>query len=410
MNNMTNIAQDKEIFDLISKENNRQSSNLELIASENYVSQQVLDALGSTLTNKYAEGYPGHRYYGGCEYVDEIESLAIERVKAIFGADHANVQPHSGSQANSCVYSALLSPGDTVLSMDLNSGGHLTHGSMVNFSGKLYKFDHYGVDGNGFIDYDYIYDKACFIKPKLIVAGGSSYPRVIDFAKFREIADSVGALLMVDMAHIAGIVAAGLHPNPVKYADVVTSTTHKTLRGPRGGFILCKEKYARKIDSAVFPGTQGGPLMNVIAAKAVCFHEAMHYPYKGYIYNVVSNAMAMAEVFIDNGIDVVTGGTDNHIVLLDLTKLGLNGVDVQRKLEEARITVNKNVVPNETKGPKLTSGIRIGTPAITTIGITKNEVIDIADWISLIILNMNNGMIDTIVRRTKEYVLNLMNK
>lgn len=410
MNNMTNIAQDKEIFDLISKENNRQSSNLELIASENYVSQQVLDALGSTLTNKYAEGYPGHRYYGGCEYVDEIESLAIERVKAIFGADHANVQPHSGSQANSCVYSALLSPGDTVLSMDLNSGGHLTHGSMANFSGKLYKFDHYGVDENGFIDYNYIYDKACFIKPKLIVAGGSSYPREIDFAKFREIADSVGALLMVDMAHIAGIVAAGLHPNPVKYADVVTSTTHKTLRGPRGGFILCKEKYARKIDSAVFPGTQGGPLMNVIAAKAVCFHEAMHYPYKEYIYKVVSNARAMAEVFVDNGIDVVTGGTDNHIVLLDLTKLGLNGVDVQRKLEEARITVNKNVVPNETKGPKLTSGIRIGTPAITTIGITKNEVIDIADWISLIILNMKNGMIDTIVRRTKEYVLNLMDK
>lgn len=410
MNNMTNIAQDKEIFDLISKENNRQSSNLELIASENYVSQQVLDALGSTLTNKYAEGYPGHRYYGGCEYVDEIESLAIERVKAIFGADHANVQPHSGSQANSCVYSALLSPGDTVLSMDLNSGGHLTHGSMANFSGKLYNFDHYGVDGNGFIDYDYIYDKACFIKPKLIVAGGSSYPRVIDFAKFREIADSVGALLMVDMAHIAGIVAAGLHPNPVKYADVVTSTTHKTLRGPRGGFILCKEKYARKIDSAVFPGTQGGPLMNVIAAKAVCFHEAMHYLYKGYIYRVVSNARAMAEVFVDNGIDVVTGGTDNHIVLLDLTKLGLNGVDVQRKLEEARITVNKNVVPNETKGPKLTSGIRIGTPAITTIGITENEAIDIADWISLIVLNMNSGMIDTIIRRTKKDVLNLMNK
>lgn len=407
---MTNIAQDKEIFDLISKENNRQSSNLELIASENYVSQQVLDALGSTLTNKYAEGYPGHRYYGGCEYVDEIESLAIERVKTIFGADHANVQPHSGSQANSCVYSALLSPGDTVLSMDLNSGGHLTHGSQANFSGKLYNFDHYGVDGNGFIDYDYIYDKACFIKPKLIVAGGSSYPRVIDFAKFREIADSVGALLMVDMAHIAGIVAAGLHPSPVKYADVVTSTTHKTLRGPRGGFILCKEKYARKIDSAVFPGTQGGPLMNVIAAKAICFHEAMHYPYKGYIYNVVSNARAMAEVFMDNGIDVVTCGTDNHIVLLDLTKLGLNGVDVQRKLEEARITVNKNVVPNETKGPKLTSGIRIGTPAITTIGITKNEAIDIADWISLIVLNMNNGMIDAIIRSVKEDVLNLMNE
>lgn len=410
MNNMTNIAQDKEIFNLISKENNRQSSNLELIASENYVSQQVLDALGSTLTNKYAEGYPGHRYYGGCEYVDEIESLAIERVKAIFGADHANVQPHSGSQANSCVYSALLNPGDTVLSMDLNSGGHLTHGSQVNFSGKLYNFDHYGVDGNGFIDYDYIYDKACFIKPKLIVAGGSSYPRVIDFAKFREIADSVGALLMVDMAHIAGIVAAGLHPNPVKYADVVTSTTHKTLRGPRGGFILCKEKYAKKIDSAVFPGTQGGPLMNVIAAKAVCFHEAMHYPYKEYIYKVVSNARAMAEVFMDNGIDVVTCGTDNHIVLLDLTKLGLNGVDVQQKLEEARITVNKNVVPNETKGPKLTSGIRIGTPAITTIGITKNEAIDIADWISLIVLNMNNGMIDAIIRSVKEDVLNLMNE
>lgn len=410
MNNMTNIAQDKEIFDLISKENNRQSSNLELIASENYVSQQVLDALGSTLTNKYAEGYPGHRYYGGCEYVDEIESLAIERVKAIFGADHANVQPHSGSQANSCVYSALLSPGDTVLSMDLNSGGHLTHGSQANFSGKLYNFDHYGVDGNGFIDYDYIYDKACFIKPKLIVAGGSSYPREIDFAKFREIADSVGALLMVDMAHIAGIVAAGFHPNPVKYADVVTSTTHKTLRGPRGGFILCKEKYAKKIDSAVFPGTQGGPLMNVIAAKAVCFHEAMHYPYKEYIYKVVSNARAMAEVFMDNGIDVVTCGTDNHIVLLDLTKLGLNGVDVQQKLEEARITVNKNVVPNETKGPKLTSGIRIGTPAITTIGITKNEAIDIADWISLIVLNMNNGMIDAIIRSVKEDVLNLMNE
>ncbi len=374
---------DNEIADLMQKELQRQQQHLELIASENIVSEAVMEAMGSHCTNKYAEGYPGKRYYGGCEFVDGIEGLAIERAKKLFGAEHANVQPHSGAQANVAVYLAFLNPGDKILGLDLSHGGHLTHGAKVNLSGKLYESHFYGVDPqNEVLDYDDIEKKALDVKPKMIVAGASAYPRIIDFKRIREICDKVGAFMFVDMAHIAGLVATGLHPSPVPYADVVTTTTHKTLRGPRGGLILCKEKHAKKIDSAVFPGTQGGPLMHIIAAKAVCFKEALSPDFKKYQEQVLKNAQAMANRLVENGFKIISGGTDNHLMLVDVTPFGANGRDVQNLLESANITLNKNSIPNETLSPALTSGVRIGTPAITTRGMKEDECIYIADLIT----------------------------
>lgn len=374
---------DNEIADLMQKELQRQQQHLELIASENIVSEAVMEAMGSHCTNKYAEGYPGKRYYGGCEFVDGIEGLAIERAKKLFGAEHANVQPHSGAQANVAVYLAFLNPGDKILGLDLSHGGHLTHGAKVNLSGKLYESHFYGVDPqNEVLDYDDIEKKALAVKPKMIVAGASAYPRIIDFKRIREICDKVGAFMFVDMAHIAGLVATGLHPSPVPYADVVTTTTHKTLRGPRGGLILCKEKHAKKIDSAVFPGTQGGPLMHIIAAKAVCFKEALSPDFKKYQEQVLKNAQAMANRLVENGFKIISGGTDNHLMLVDVTPFGANGRDVQNLLESANITLNKNSIPNETLSPALTSGVRIGTPAITTRGMKEDECIYIADLIT----------------------------
>ncbi len=374
---------DSEIADLMQKELQRQQQHLELIASENIVSEAVMEAMGSHCTNKYAEGYPGKRYYGGCEFVDGIEGLAIERAKKLFGAEHANVQPHSGAQANVAVYLAFLNPGDKILGLDLSHGGHLTHGAKVNLSGKLYESHFYGVDPQSeVLDYDDIEKKALDVKPKMIVAGASAYPRIIDFKRIREICDKVGAFMFVDMAHIAGLVATGLHPSPVPYADVVTTTTHKTLRGPRGGLILCKEKHAKKIDSAVFPGTQGGPLMHIIAAKAVCFKEALSPDFKKYQEQVLKNAQAMANRLVENGFKIISGGTDNHLMLVDVTPFGANGRDVQNLLESANITLNKNSIPNETLSPALTSGVRIGTPAITTRGMKEDECIYIADLIT----------------------------
>ncbi len=374
---------DNEIADLMQKELQRQQQHLELIASENIVSEAVMEAMGSHCTNKYAEGYPGKRYYGGCEFVDGIEGLAIERAKKLFGAEHANVQPHSGAQANVAVYLAFLNPGDKILGLDLSHGGHLTHGAKVNLSGKLYESHFYGVGPQSeVLDYDDIEKKALDVKPKMIVAGASAYPRIIDFKRIREICDKVGAFMFVDMAHIAGLVATGLHPSPVPYADVVTTTTHKTLRGPRGGLILCKEKHAKKIDSAVFPGTQGGPLMHIIAAKAVCFKEALSPDFKKYQEQVLKNAQAMANRLVENGFKIISGGTDNHLMLVDVTPFGANGRDVQNLLESANITLNKNSIPNETLSPALTSGVRIGTPAITTRGMKEDECIYIADLIT----------------------------
>jgi len=379
-------ATDPELADALTDELKRQQGNLELIASENIVSTAVLAAAGSHLTNKYAEGYPSKRYYGGCEYVDVAENLAISRAKELYGAEHANVQAHSGANANLAVYFALLNPGDTILGMNLAQGGHLSHGSPVNISGKYFKIAAYGVDPvNCRIDYDELRKIALESKPKLIVAGASAYPRIIDFKKFREIADEVGALLMVDMAHIAGLVAAGLHPNPVPYADVVTSTTHKTLRGPRGGLILCKEAYAKAIDKAIFPGIQGGPLMHIIAAKAVAFKEALQPEFKTYQTQIVSNAKAMAERFIHNGVNLVSGGTDNHLMLLDLTDKGITGKDLEKMLDIAHITVNKNAIPYDKQTPFITSGIRVGTPSITTRGMKEKESEQIADLITTII-------------------------
>lgn len=377
---------DPEIAELVEKELRRQQHHLELIASENMVSESVMEAVGSHLTNKYAEGYPGKRYYGGCQFVDEVETLAIERAKKLFGAEHANVQPHSGAQANAAVYLAFLKPGDKILGLDLSHGGHLTHGAKVNSSGKLYESHFYGLNPETeLIDYDQLREKALEIKPQIIVSGASAYPRIIDFARIREICDEVGAIMFVDMAHIAGLVAAGLHPSPVPYADVVTTTTHKTLRGPRGGLILCKEQYAKKINSAVFPGMQGGPLMHVIAGKAVCLKEALDSSFKEYQTQVVKNAAAMANRFVENGFKVISGGTDNHLMLVDVTPFGVNGRDVQNLLDEANITLNKNTIPNETLSPALTSGVRIGTPAVTTRGMKEEECIYIADLITELI-------------------------
>lgn len=375
-------AFDPELGRMIEAEYKRQARNIELIASENIVSEAVMAAMGSVLTNKYAEGYPGKRYYGGCECVDEVENLAIHRVCQLFGAKYANVQPHSGAQANMAVYQALCKPGDTVLGMSLDNGGHLTHGSPVNQSGLLYNIVPYGVDENGLIDYDALRELAKKEQPKMIIAGASAYPRAIDFAKFAEIAHEVGAYLFVDMAHIAGLVAAGLHQSPVPYADVVTTTTHKTLRGPRGGVILTNdEELAKKFNKAIFPGTQGGPLEHVIAAKAVCFGEALKPEFKAYQQNVVTNARVLADALQKQGFDLVSGGTDNHLMLIDLRKTGVTGKELQRRLDEVYITANKNAIPNDPESPFVTSGMRIGTPAVTTRGFGAPEMLRIAEFI-----------------------------
>lgn len=381
---------DIETYDAIMKELNRQRNKIELIASENFVSDSVMEAMGSYMTNKYAEGYPGHRYYGGCEYVDIVENLARDRAKKLFNAEYANVQPHSGAQANMAVYVALLQPGDTVLGMNLSHGGHLTHGSKVNASGKLYNFIPYGLnEQTGQIDYDEVEKLALDYKPKLILAGASAYSRIIDFKKFKKIADKIGCYFMVDMAHIAGLVATGLHPNPVEYADVVTSTTHKTLRGPRGGLILCKEKYGTIIDKAVFPGTQGGPLMHIIAAKAVCFKEALNPEFKTYQEQVLKNAHILADELLKLGFTLVSGGTDNHLILIDLRNKHITGKELETKLDDVGITVNKNSVPFDTEKPTITSGIRIGTPAVTTRGFKEDDMKEIATLINMVVENIN---------------------
>ena len=378
--------QDPAVYDAMMRELQRQRDHIELIASENFVSPAVMEAMGSHLTNKYAEGYPGARYYGGCQYVDEVENLARDRAVQLFGAEHANVQPHSGSQANVAVYLALLKPGDTILGMDLNHGGHLTHGSKASISGKYFNACFYGVDPETeTIDYDKVRQRAEECRPKLIIAGASAYPRFIDFKRMREIADSVGAYLMVDMAHIAGLVAAGEHPSPVPYAHVVTTTTHKTLRGPRGALILCKEELKKKIDSAVFPGTQGGPLMHIIAAKAVCFGEALKPEFKAYQHQTVLNAAALAKALSEQGLRLVSGGTDNHLMLVDVMSKGRTGMEVQELLDMANITANKNTIPFDTQSVKLTSGMRFGTPAVTTRGMKEPEMAQIAQMIARLI-------------------------
>lgn len=381
---------DPEVGAAMKKELARQRRNLELIASENIVSPAVMAAMGSVLTNKYAEGYPAKRYYGGCECVDEVENIAIERAKKLFGAEFANVQSHSGAQANFAVYFALLQPGDTVMGMNLAHGGHLTHGSPVNMSGKYYNFFSYGVNDDGFIDYDEFAKKAEEVKPKLIVAGASAYPRIIDFKRISEIAKSVGAYFMVDMAHIAGLVAAGVHPSPVPYADVVTTTTHKTLRGPRGGMILCKEELGAAINKAVFPGTQGGPLMHVIAGKAVCFGEALKPEFKEYQQNIVKNAAALADGLMKRGINLVSGGTDNHLMLVDLRSVGITGKELEHRLDDVYITANKNAIPNDPEKPFVTSGIRLGTAAVTTRGLDVAEMDKIAEFIYLAATDFEN--------------------
>ncbi len=398
-------AVDPEVADALQGETERQRNNIELIASENFTSRAVMEAQGSTATNKYAEGYPGRRYYGGCEYVDIVESLAIERAKALFGADHANVQPHSGAQANTAVYFATLMPGDTVLGMDLSHGGHLTHGHPINLSGKYFNFVPYGVTKEEeTIDYDALLNLAREHKPKMIVAGASAYPRVIDFKRIREIADEVGALVMVDMAHIAGLIAAGLHPNPVPYAEFVTTTTHKTLRGPRGGLILCKEEFKKAIDSAVFPGTQGGPLMHVIAAKAVALKEAASPEFKAYQEQVVKNAKVLAEALGNRGFRIVSGGTDNHLMLVSVRELGLTGLQAERLLDRCSITVNKNTIPFDPEKPFITSGLRIGTPAVTTRGMKEAEMLEIAEIISDVLHNPDD---EDILANAKEKVESL---
>lgn len=384
---------DHQVLDIINEEINRQEYNIELIASENFTSIAVMEAMGSPLTNKYAEGYPHKRYYGGCEVVDKVEDLARERLKKLFNAEHANVQPHSGSQANMGVYFAVLNPGDTVLGMNLSHGGHLTHGSPVNFSGKLFNFVSYGVDENTeTIDYEEVRRLALEHKPRMIVAGASAYSRVIDFKKFKDIAEEVGAYFMVDMAHIAGLVAAGVHPSPVPYADFVTTTTHKTLRGPRGGAILCKEKYAKDIDKTIFPGMQGGPLMHVIAAKAVCFEEALQENYKEYMHAVVNNARVLGEELQRYGFKLVSGGTDNHLILVDLSNKNITGKDAEKLLDSVGITVNKNTVPFEKLSPFVTSGIRIGTPAVTTRGFNEEDMKEVASLINYVIENRESDL------------------
>ncbi len=380
------MTSDPELFAAIDAEVQRQRAHIELIASENFVSPAVLEAMGSPLTNKYAEGYPAHRYYGGCQCVDVAENLARDRAKQIFNAEYANVQPHSGAQANTAVYFAMLEPGDTVLGMNLSHGGHLTHGSKVNISGKYFNFISYGVDeSTGLLDYDEVQRLALEHRPKMIVAGASAYPRAIDFKRMREIADTVDSLLMVDMAHIAGLVAAGLHQSPIPYADFVTTTTHKTLRGPRGGMILCKEKYGKAIDKAIFPGTQGGPLMHVIAAKAVCFHEALQPAFKTYQQQIVRNAKALEQAFNKRGVLMVSGGTDNHLMLLDLTNTERTGKELEELLGLCNITVNKNTIPGEKRSPTVASGIRVGTPAVTTRGMVESDMDKIADFIRRVI-------------------------
>ena len=379
---------DPEVGAAMEQELGRQRANLELIASENLVSPAVMAAMGSVLTNKYAEGYPGKRYYGGCRYVDVVEELARTRACKLFGAEHANVQPHSGAQANLAVYFALLKPGDTVMGMSLSEGGPLTHGSPVNLSGSYYRFVPYGVSPEtGRIDYDALYETAVKEKPKLIVAGASAYPRVIDFKRFREICDACGALLMVDMAHIAGLVAAGEHPNPIEWAEIVTTTTHKTLRGPRGGMILCREEYAKAIDKAIFPGTQGGPLMHVIAGKAVCLGEALRPEFKDYQHRIVMNARALANGLTKRGVKLVSGGTDNHLMMVDLSGLELTGKELEQRLDSVNITANKNTVPNEKRSPFVTSGLRLGTPAVTTRGLNEADMDKIAECIGLAIFD-----------------------
>ena len=377
---------DPEVADAIGLELNRQRTHVELIASENFVSPAVMAAMGTCLTNKYAEGYPGKRYYGGCECVDIVEDLARDRACKLFGAEHANVQPHSGAQANMAVYFAMLKPGDTVMGMSLSNGGHLTHGSPVNMSGSYFNFVPYGVSAETeMIDYDEVRRLAKENRPKMIVAGASAYPRVIDFKTLREIADEVGALLMVDMAHIAGLVAAGEHPSPVPYADFVTTTTHKTLRGPRGGMILCREEYAKAIDKAIFPGTQGGPLEHIIAGKAVCFYEALKEDFRTYQHQIILNAKAMERAFREEGVRMVSGGTDNHLLLLDFTGTEMTGKLMENLLEDANITVNKNTVPNETRSPSVASGIRVGTPAATSRGLKEAEMTKVAGWIARVL-------------------------
>lgn len=401
-------AEDPEIAAAMEAELKRQRDNIELIASENFVSPAVMDAMGTHLTNKYAEGYPGKRYYGGCVNVDVVENLARDRAKQLFGCDHANVQPHSGSQANIAVYFAMLNPGDTILGMNLSHGGHLTHGSPVNISGKYFNVVPYGVDETGYIDYDEFAKIARECKPKMIVAGASAYARVIDFKKMSEIAKEVGAYLMVDIAHIAGLVAAGIHPSPVPYADFVTTTTHKTLRGPRGGMIMCKQEYAAQIDKAIFPGIQGGPLMHIIAAKAVCFKEALTPEYKEYINQVVKNAKALANGLIEEGLDIVSGGTDNHLMLVDLRKANITGKDAEKLLDEVRITCNKNTIPFDPASPFVTSGIRLGTPAVTTRGMKEEDMREIAAIIARTLKDFESFKEEAIRRvdaLTKKYPL-----
>jgi glycine hydroxymethyltransferase len=399
---------DPQVAQAIRRETEREEYNLELIASENFVSEAVMEAQGSVMTNKYAEGYPGKRYYGGCSQVDIVENLAIDRAKELFGADHVNVQPHSGSQANMAVYFSVLKPGDTILGMNLSHGGHLTHGSSANFSGKLFNVVFYGVTPDTeVIDYDEVGRLAREHRPKMIVVGASAYPRIIDFAQFRKIADEVGAVIMVDMAHIAGLVAAGLHPSPVPHAEFVTTTTHKTLRGPRGGMILCREQYAKALNSNIFPGIQGGPLMHVIAAKAVAFKEALTPEFKMYQEQILKNAKALADALIAKGFRLVSGGTDTHLMLLDLTSTGLTGKVAEEALDKAGITVNKNTIPNETRSPFVTSGIRIGTPAATTHGLKEPEMVQVAGFIADALKNTEN---ETELLRIKGEVNALMRK
>lgn len=400
------LKADPEIAQAITDEMKRQNSHIELIASENWVSKAVMAAMGSPLTNKYAEGYPSKRYYGGCQCVDVVENLARDRAKELFGCDYVNVQPHSGAQANLAVYFAMLEPGDKILGMNLDHGGHLTHGSPVNLSGKYFKSTFYGVNDDGVIDYEVVRQRAIEEKPKLIVAGASAYARIIDFKKFREIADEVGAYLMVDMAHIAGLVAAGLHSSPIPYADVVTTTTHKTLRGPRGGMILWNEKANEKFnfDKAIFPGTQGGPLEHVIAGKAVCFKEALQPEFKAYQKQILANAQALANALMDRGVKLVSGGTDNHLMLVDLREEQVTGKDLEKRLDSAHITCNKNAIPNDPRSPFLTSGVRLGTPAVTTRGMKEEDMDVIAEAISLVIKDEAN------VEKAKELVAGLTEK
>lgn len=400
------VKTDPEIANAIKDEMNRQNSHIELIASENWVSKAVMAAMGSLLTNKYAEGYPGKRYYGGCQCVDVVEDLARERAKKLFGCEYVNVQPHSGAQANMAVMFAMLEPGDKIMGMNLDHGGHLTHGSPVNLSGKYFDVAHYGVDEDGFIDYDEVLRIAKEHKPKLIVAGASAYARTIDFKRFREIADEVGAYLMVDIAHIAGLVAAGLHPSPIPYAHVTTTTTHKTLRGPRGGMIMCSEEMNKKFNfnKAVFPGIQGGPLMHVIAAKAVCFEEALKPEYKEYMEQVVKNAQALSEGLMKRGIKIVSGGTDNHLMLIDLSETEISGKELEKRLDDAHITANKNTIPNDPRSPFVTSGVRLGTPAVTTRGMLEEDMDKIAEIIALVVESEDN------VEKAKAMVAKLTDK